>query len=647
MSFSWIVKGRRMVTLLGLCSGLAPSALQAQQATWPPESVSNQETLGSQEVFEAEDVSYLASPRFKIPFNVRAAGTELSQVQLWVSTDDGQSWQMHGGLDPSQPQFEFRAAAEGMYLFSVRTIDARGVSFPSKSPPLRVCVDTTQPAAEIRADLNASGQLAVDIRLADEHLLPDSAVLRMRTDQESTWKDVGLTGFTVENGIHSLEVLLNLPPCREVGLVLAVYDKAGNVGEASFQYTMPRTASGDQEMTLASNPVGQHKGITVANPQVVQGPEGRRGPNIPDAVAWTPSPAEGTLPTNLPAQSNQDAFWAKSPSARQGRYISSPNSSVFGQGLGNSTGQAFATSQLSTQNSPVQSPGRLATNNSGLALGPSAPMSEQSQVEELPLPVPFEEPLQLSTDQNSILATDAGPLDVGGIPPASTQAAAPSEPWEEAGSQQDAYHCRSQAFSLDYSVEALGGTTLSEVELWGTEDSGQTWQLWGSDPDRHSPFDVRVGNDGLFGFRMVIVGANGVVSNRPRSGDEADAWIYVDTATPTAKITRAVYGQGAEEGMLVINYDCADNQMVERPIALYYSERVEGPWETIATGLENTGTYTWRPGPNIPQQIYLRVTSVDKAGNVGEHRLDAPINTRGLAPRGRIQGFRPILGPNP
>jgi hypothetical protein len=273
--------------------------------------------------------------------------------------------------------------------------------------------------------------------------------------------------------------------------------------------------------------------------------------------------------------------------------------------------------------------------DSVLSMGPG--------VEELPLPAPFEDRMQLAPEQPSRLATQ---LDANG-----QSGNFVDELLQSGGqggfaeSQQAAYHCRSRAFNLDYSVEALGGTTLSEVELWGSEDSGRSWQQWGTDPDRQSPFDVRVGNDGLFGFCMVVVGGNGVVSNRPKSGDEADVWIQVDTILPTAKITRAVYGEGPEEGMLVISYQCQDEMLVDRPIALSYSERVEGPWSLIATGLENTGRYAWRPDPNIPQQIYLRVTAVDKAGNIGQHALNAAINTRALAPRGRIQGFRPILGP--
>ncbi len=192
-------------------------------------------------------------------------------------------------------------------------------------------------------------------------------------------------------------------------------------------------------------------------------------------------------------------------------------------------------------------------------------------------------------------------------------------------------------------MESLRGLPIADIELWGTDDRGNTWLKWGNDPDRESPFDVQVGTDGLYGFRMVIIGQNGIVSNRPNDGDPADMWINVDTKIPSVKITRALYGEGPDAGMLVIDYSCDDENLHDRPISLAYSERPSGPWTTIVTGLRNTGIYLWKADPNLPQQVYLRIQAVDRAGNVQEHRLDLPINLRGrLTPRGRIQGFRPI-----
>src|SRR5690606_27754545 len=60
-------------------------------------------------------------------------------------------------------------------------------------------------------------------------------------------------------------------------------------------------------------------------------------------------------------------------------------------------------------------------------------------------------------------------------------------------------------FNLDYDVTSVGPNGLADVELWATTDGGRRWDRWGKDPDRTSPFDVKVERDGVYGFRVVVV----------------------------------------------------------------------------------------------------------------------------------------------
>ncbi len=587
-------------------------------------------------------VAHVQTAQFKIPFNVDARGREDLQVQLWVSADDGTTWQTFGSVPADKKSFEFRAAAEGIYLFKVATIDAAGTSFPNPGPPLKVLVDTTKPHSEIQADINAMGQLVVEVRVVDEHLDTNTAVLRIRSDYETQWRDLAVELHSSADGVYSGQVMADLAPCREVAVVFAIKDRSLNESEATCQYSMPRTASAPHDMTLASTKAGDGSTRTLTPPQLTP---------TPGATRWNPTPKNAS-PTNPTSQ---------------------PNSALAGQLplLGDASATVNSTG-LSAETKSGASPGRLVA-ESQLSLN----AFDNSRTEELPLPVALDNPNLPSKELQS--------ADLGTIPaserndnanhapqftssqPNALEASLDEQATEEQSSTDNrprdsghpsdpssglqastigrAYHCKSRAFSLDYSVEALGGSSLADVELWGTEDGGREWQKWGSDPDRTSPFDVQVGNDGLFGFRMVIVGTNGMVSNRPREGDSADVWINIDTVSPVAKITRAVYGEGPEDGLLVIDYSCEDGHLVERPIAISFSDRVDGPWTPIATGLANTGIYLWKAAPSLPDKIFLKLECVDKAGNIGVHRLDLPIDVRGLAPRGIIQGFRPIEMP--
>ncbi len=293
----------------------------------------------------------------------------------------------------------------------------------------------------------------------------------------------------------------------------------------------------------------------------------------------------------------------------------------------------------------------------------SAPESAKSDtlptppaVEELPPPEPMPEataPALTNEDPNSPepklapspaktpktkLEVPAGRLPVA--PEAEDESGALDVPMNP--HDQNTFYSRSKAFSLDYSIDVTRGSSVSAIELWGTMDGGKSWSKWGEDEDRESPFDITVEEEGLFGFRVVIVGSNLVASNQPRAGDPADAWIYVDAQTPDVKIISAVYGVGNEAGNLVIEYTCNDDQLIDRPISISFSDRRDGPWTTVASGLKNTGRYLWPAEPNLPKRIYLRIEAVDKAANIGVHRLDVPVDVEGLAPRGRIKGFRPI-----
>ncbi len=203
-------------------------------------------------------------------------------------------------------------------------------------------------------------------------------------------------------------------------------------------------------------------------------------------------------------------------------------------------------------------------------------------------------------------------------------------------------HSDSKQFSLDYEIEAIGGRGVEEIELYGSTDGGQTWKKWGSDPDKISPFDIETNGEGIFGFQIVVVAANGLASPRPLNGESPDIVVVVDETLPSVGISGARYGDGDRAGSLVIAYRCDDDYLMSRPITLAFSDSPDGPWTTIAAGLRNTGDYVWPADPQLPRQIYLRIDATDQAGNVGGYVLEEPIDTRGLAPRARIRAFRSI-----
>ena len=144
------------------------------------------------------------------------------------------------------------------------------------------------------------------------------------------------------------------------------------------------------------------------------------------------------------------------------------------------------------------------------------------------------------------------------------------------------------------------------------------------------------------GFRIVVVGRNGLTSTRPKLGDPADVWVQIDTTPPECRINSVTYGQGEDAGKLDIRWQAADAQLAQRAVTLLMSDRADGGWSVIAAGLPNTGQYLWPYDPRAPQQIYLRLEVRDEAGNAGVHQTAEPIRVEGLTPKGRIRNVAPV-----
>jgi hypothetical protein len=200
----------------------------------------------------------------------------------------------------------------------------------------------------------------------------------------------------------------------------------------------------------------------------------------------------------------------------------------------------------------------------------------------------------------------------------------------------------SKRFRLNYGIDAIDPSGVDKVVLWMTRNDGQTWKAWGTDPDRRSPFPVEITEDGRYGFRIVVKSRDGLTGQGPSSGDDADIWITVDTQAPLVRITSVPYGRGAEAGRLVINFKAADSFLTLRPIKLSYAANPAGPWEVIKEGVRNKDRYLWKVGREVPEQIFLKIEAIDRAGNIGVHVLNQAVDVSGLVPRGTIHGVTPV-----
>ena len=201
----------------------------------------------------------------------------------------------------------------------------------------------------------------------------------------------------------------------------------------------------------------------------------------------------------------------------------------------------------------------------------------------------------------------------------------------------------SRRFVWDYeipSVRAAAGRL--RAELWTTQDGGVTWQRTAVDHDGRSPIDVNLPATGLYGVRLELVADAGDESGGPRSGATPDTWVGVDEEAPQIDLVAIVRDETTTSGGLVIRYVVHDPLITPRSVRLLYSPNADGPWATIADGLENQGEHRWAPDRSVPAQVFVRAEAADAAGNVGSATSPDEIST--TAPRfgGKLGGLRPL-----
>jgi len=190
---------------------------------------------------------------FSIPFQIDRADHPMrdpTEVQLYVSTDQGINWQMYGRVKPEQGHFLFRAVADGEYWFLIRTLDRSGQLRPERAdgPGLRVVVDTTLPELQLQALRGEAGQIIVRWQVTEPYLDPGTLKIQYRADASRPWQSVAIDPGSVHaSGSTQTGEVIWWPEFRSkvVELRAEVADTAGNLAVSHAQVELDRVALTD------------------------------------------------------------------------------------------------------------------------------------------------------------------------------------------------------------------------------------------------------------------------------------------------------------------------------------------------------------------------------------------------------------------
>ena len=591
----------------------------------------------------------------EIPFQV-TAGTDPSvqatAVKVLVSWDFGRNWHEYTQVPADAGKFRFRAKKDAEFWFVTQIVDGASRDQQPQRPQLRLVIDTQKPDLKATAALNPTGQVEITWSVSDPHLIAQTLVIEYQDARgdESAWEPLKLSPASQTPSRGGLAGRIAVAPpegMRTMNVRAEVADAAGNKTYFSQQLAIP--LAHERERTQVVSPLAMDPGVRRWPSSNDLSPGLPRGGIETIARPAEPSnPGAGDIVANPHFRRDRLTASGSKPPATGAEELLPPR-----QGSEDLPRPANDSSldDAAPQESSVP---RLSS--------PQKESAETSDSQSLPPPSDRPAPGEVSEKRHRPLRTikddGIGPIqDEAILPapdptedlPAPTASAAPSVTTTDsipAGTRPRLTNTK--RFTLDYDVESVGPEGIAEVELWGTTDGGQTWLKWGVDPDRTSPMDVEVASEATYGFRIVILGKNGLEGNKPASGDDADIWVSIDTTQPAARITAAGYGTGENAGRLDIRWEASDANLSPRPITLLYSDQRDGKYSIVAAGLENSGQYVWQFDPRSPRNIYLRLEVRDEAGNVSTDQLTDAISIEGLIPKGRIRSLTPApetLGP--
>jgi hypothetical protein len=180
----------------------------------------------------ANEIIYANRGDFTIPFQADNRNPPLKQLQLFVSTDQGRTWQPNAMASPDQKRFRFICDRDGPYWFTVQTLDTAGRYFPphieGAQASLKVVVDTQPPVVHLRPLGGRAGEVGVTWEVRDENLdfrQADAFRLEYRSVGAVAWVPLAADPT-------SGQFIWNPQTNAPLEVRLKVRDRAGNLGQA-------------------------------------------------------------------------------------------------------------------------------------------------------------------------------------------------------------------------------------------------------------------------------------------------------------------------------------------------------------------------------------------------------------------------------
>ncbi|MFM7128402.1 MAG: hypothetical protein ACKO0V_03480 [bacterium] len=205
-------------------------------------------------------------------------------------------------------------------------------------------------------------------------------------------------------------------------------------------------------------------------------------------------------------------------------------------------------------------------------------------------------------------------------------------PVSAAGKGSVSFH-NATSFKIPFAIGSADKKRIKSIELYVSEDRGETWKLYTSTTASTSYFAFRGNREGEFWFAIRTLDIAGRYNPSDDQPIEPDWQVVVDTQKPSLAL-EVIARQGP---MAAVRWDARDENLNVSSLKIEYSQPGTGIWRPVPIDrLAPSGETQWDAGS--ANALRLRASIEDKAGNIQNFETDLP---DGVAQRPQFSGGRP------
>jgi len=175
-------------------------------------------------------------------------------------------------------------------------------------------------------------------------------------------------------------------------------------------------------------------------------------------------------------------------------------------------------------------------------------------------------------------------------------------------------HLNSRSVILTFQTEKPA--RIDNTRVWASSDGGNTWTTTAVASASPNSVCVDVPNDGKYGFYIVLENDGGPSAPVPTAGTAPLITVNIDTAPPTIQIHEARQANTPDgDRELLLRTSLIEENLGPAGVRVFFRTGPDPAWVDGGPVGITDGAGRWRPPPNTPPEIDLRLLVTDLAGN--------------------------------